>query len=251
MKHKKINKVLVSIIFLMPTIICASSNNSNKSSVTQKNTSINKIDITSTVFGFETKDLGTFINRPTDDEILFILLGYVTNHEYDDVINELEISSPTLENEIYTIVASIKPASRTYIGSISVTYQLKSKIDLSAIFTENLSMTFYEDELFNLDQTTIDDYFLQHVVTQYLSDGVDANYDQIRVSNVDFSSAMSKYNNLGTITIKPARGSNVYTGSAIITFPEVFTTLNTIDFSYKGDGQTFIAPQEGDYILEA
>jgi hypothetical protein len=45
--------------------------------------------------------------------------------------------------------------------------------------------------------------------------------------------------------------SNVYTGTATITFPEVFPTLQTVDFSYTGNGETFVAPKSGNYILEA
>jgi hypothetical protein len=69
--------------------------------------------------------------------------------------------------------------------------------------------------------------------------------------NVDFTSSVAKKAGAGTITITPKPYSDVYTGVGTITFPETFTTLNTENFPAARTTQSFTAPQDGNYILEA
>jgi hypothetical protein len=71
------------------------------------------------------------------------------------------------------------------------------------------------------------------------------------LQNVDFTSATAKQAGAGTITITPKPYSDVYTGVGNITFPETFTTLNIVNFPVARTTQSFTAPQDGNYILEA
>jgi hypothetical protein len=73
----------------------------------------------------------------------------------------------------------------------------------------------------------------------------------VQVIDVDYSSSVAKYNQYGTIEIEAVNGSNLYEGNTVITFPETFPTLNVVDYLYTGNGKTFIAPEDGNYILEA
>jgi hypothetical protein len=114
-------------------------------------------------------------DAPTVSDIRYFLFMNITNHQYDDAIDELNIAVPTLEGQVYTVDASVKSTSRTYAGSVNVTYQLKDKIDIATIFDQNLSTTLREDDLLNLNQTSINNYFLNLIFNQYTTDGINVN----------------------------------------------------------------------------
>jgi hypothetical protein len=210
-----------------------------------------KIDIATVVFNFQTKDLGTLTDSPTKSDILFYLTYYITDSTYNDVMNELNISTPTIQDQIYTITASVKPSSRTYTGAVNLTYQLKAKVDIATIFTENLKQSLNQSDLLDFAQNTINNYFLNLVYSQYTTDNISVNWNQIQIRDVDYTSSEAKHNQAGSILIEPVNDSNAYTGSATITFPEIFSTLQISNFAYTATTQTFTAPKTGNYILEA
>jgi hypothetical protein len=100
-----------------------------------------KINIVPTVFTNNMIDLGEMQYALTQGDIINAL--YINaNDNFKDVVNELDIIGPTLENSVYTYTATARASSRTYNGSVTLTYTLTAKTDIATLVTDK---TLYPD----------------------------------------------------------------------------------------------------------
>jgi hypothetical protein len=163
-----------------------------------------KIPLT-TVFGTIPNYILADGTTPTDSDVFTYLRNRVTDQNYADVINDIQIDSYANN----TVAFSAKPKSRRYTGSSSFGYTSKETQLLSKIFGT-------KDDLENKgnwnDQPSNIDFLTK--VKQFLYDQLDIN--QIYVSIANDANSLGGLNY--SVQISAIPNSTLYSGSVVIKY---------------------------------
>jgi hypothetical protein len=77
-------------------------------------------------------------NQPKDNDILQFLYDHVSDPSNKHVINDLIVGNRSTSGDTVSVTVSAKPASAEYQGSVNVTYQIRSGVDLASVIIQKI-----------------------------------------------------------------------------------------------------------------